>query len=121
MSTQVKEIKQYEMISIDPADVVKVYSASKEGCRCGCMGKYFYNPEHQEHGGKERGYEVSDNEVNMNMVKKVCKILNDNAASVEVQDGYIFNYQMENGHVYTAYAVESAKDLFVTKGDYNVR
>lgn len=85
-------------------DVLCAYSGRKEGCRCGCLGKYYYRSDAKEIASKDRGYEVRDNECNDKMVKKVIKLISE-ADKVEV-DGNIFNIEMENGRVYTIYLLD---------------
>lgn len=48
--------------------VMAVYSG-KPGCMCGCNGKYTYASKHRELAGKDRGYEVCDDEVNDRSMK----------------------------------------------------
>ena len=53
--------------------VLKVYSGKAGKCMCGCSGKYTYNPELREEGGKDRGYEVTEDECNERTVKMITK------------------------------------------------
>jgi hypothetical protein len=56
--------------------VVSVY-VGKNGCMCGCNGKYFYAKAFQEKAGKTRGYAVSDDEINDEKIKEVVDFLDD--------------------------------------------
>jgi len=63
-------------------DIVSVYSG-KPGCACGCLGIHRYNPKYQAVGTQRRGYKVEGDEMNLTHVKKVLKIMQTNAPSVE--------------------------------------
>ncbi len=98
------------MNTINVNDVVAVYSG-KDGCRCGCIGKYYYAKQHQAEGGKERGYPVSDDEVNDRMVAKVVarinqEIVDSNFINGVVIDGYIYDLPISDTRSYTAYLHE---------------
>lgn len=54
------------------ADVRSVYSG-KPGCMCGCRGKHSYAGAHREEAGQNRGYAVSDDEVNNAQVTRVLR------------------------------------------------
>lgn len=49
--------------AVDKSAIIKVYSG-RQGCACGCRGKYTYATEHRQFGSKERGYEVTADECN---------------------------------------------------------
>ena len=50
--------------------IESVYSSNKpDACMCGCCGKYTYTAVNRKRSGKERGYDVSKNEVNDRVVK----------------------------------------------------
>lgn len=59
-------------LDIDVSEVAFVYSG-KDGCACGCRGKYSYASQHQEWASNNRGYKVNDDEVNDKTVKQVVK------------------------------------------------
>lgn len=104
-STTLLEVKKFQFEYVAQRDVASVYSG-KEGCRCGCLGKYYYAKEHQVWGGKNRGYEVKDEEVNDAMVAKVCEYMNAHPSEVEViydNEDCIFDIKLGNERVYTAY------------------
>ena len=88
-------------VEIPVEAVGKVYSGKSGSCRCGCNGTYRYSPDFQTQGGKERGYEVKDEEVNMRQVKRVVKILNTHLTDVEFA-GDFADLQLE-GRDYTVY------------------
>jgi len=63
-------------INID--DVMSVYSGKNGRCCCGCAGKHTYASKWQAAAGKDRGFKVTDDEVNDRTVKlilgKIAKI-----------------------------------------------
>jgi len=91
--------------SIEVAKVYAVYSGKPDTCMCGCAGKYSYASEHREFGGKDRGYEVDDDEVNDRTVRAFTKKVS-NSDGVEVLDGYIYCVTIGNRF----YAVYTKKD-----------
>lgn len=78
---------------IDVTRVIDVYSGKIDRCCCGCAGKYSYHPDHTEAGSKERGYEVTQDEVNLRQVNRVVNLLNRNAEKVEVINESIFSLE----------------------------
>lgn len=56
--------------------VQSVYSGKANSCCCGCCGKHYYASKHVVAAGKNRGYEVTPDEVNDRMVKRVVNIIN---------------------------------------------
>ncbi len=59
----------------------------KDGCACGCGGKYTYTTAGRKAASKDRGYEVADNEVNDKRVAKIVKYINDRLDSAERHEG----------------------------------
>jgi hypothetical protein len=57
---------------MDISNITRVYNG-KIGCMCGCLGKYTVNPEYREQVGRERGYDVSDDEVSERTIKIIAK------------------------------------------------
>lgn len=58
--------------------VMSVYSGKAGKCYCGCSGNHRYAKAHQEVAGKDRGYAISDDEVNDTQVKKVFNLVKKN-------------------------------------------
>ncbi len=56
---------------IDLTKVASVYSGKAGKCCCGCAGKHTVASEHRDWVGKDRGYEVSDDEINDRTVKLI--------------------------------------------------
>lgn len=67
---------------IDVAKVARVYSG-KPGCMCGCLGKYTTQAAHREWAGKNRGYAISDSEVNDRTVRLLVNKMNAQADRLE--------------------------------------
>jgi len=53
---------------LDVNKVIKVYSG-RQGCMCGCRGRYSYASAFQQQASVERGYAVEQDEVNDRSVK----------------------------------------------------
>jgi hypothetical protein len=70
------------MTQFNVEKVMRVYSG-KPGCACGCNGIYRTNPQYIEEAGKDRGYPIQADELNMTQVKKITKLFNENIALVE--------------------------------------
>lgn len=69
--------------------VFKVYSG-KLGCMCGCRGKYSYASDEVEYGSKDRGYEVTDEDVSDRRVKMIAKqVLNSPDVTYESNYAYV--------------------------------
>jgi hypothetical protein len=66
------------------SEVLSVYSGKDGKCCCGCAGKYSYNSLHIAAGSKNRGYEVTRDEVNDRMI---CKVLNIVASAENIKIG----------------------------------
>ncbi len=68
--------------------VSSVYSGT-HGCCCGCKGKHTYASQHREWASKNRGYEVTDEDVGDRSVKLIVNRMNkmlDNGAKLEFPD-----------------------------------
>lgn len=74
-----------EVLQVKEESVVSVYSG-KPGCMCGCNGKYSYSEVHREFSTSDRGYEVTDDEINDKEVKRITKLINDNLMNCEFSD-----------------------------------
>ncbi len=95
---------------IDKANVLSVYSG-RPGCCCGCKGKHTYreDPDLRALGGRNRGYEVDDDEVNEAQVTRVVNELNENLDQVVEHDDF---YVVEYLHRwYIAYKLDHAQKL----------
>lgn len=92
---------------IEVKDVMSVYSG-KEGCACGCNGKYFTAKAHQAVASKDRGYEVTDDEISDSMIKKVTNLMN-NTPDNQVEKNSDWFSMMVGQRVYTLYFVPKVK------------
>ena len=91
--------------SLTVEDVLQVYSG-KQGCMCGCNGKYFVNPSHREEADKEHGYAHEDADMSPRMVKKVLKLL---------QEGSFVNYDENMAWVANRPSAERNYTMYLTK------
>jgi len=98
-------------------DILCGYSG-KPGCRCGCLGKYYYTQASAEEAGKRRGYPVSEDEISPRMIKKISNIINQNWDKVEVVDDkpesevildYLDESGSRDGRYYTLYLKPGSK------------
>jgi len=65
------------------SDVMSVYSGKAGACCCGCSGKHRYASAHQEVASKNRGYEVTDDEINDQQVRKILRLVQSEAEKAE--------------------------------------
>ncbi len=93
METRARKLTPKELIGLCNAHVEQVYSG-KQGCMCGCLGKYYMSPSP--------------------MVTKVLRLLKADSRLM-LQDGYIlyidFPQQGENERSYVAYLHEHSLPL----------
>jgi hypothetical protein len=91
--------------SIQPADVLTAYDGRKNNCACGCAGTYFYNPAYRELAGRQRGYEVKEEEVNMKELVRVLRIIQacDKIEAFRGADGETIVYADKGRRTYTLY------------------
>lgn len=101
MKTQIEQITKF--VSVEPSEIISVYTAKADGCKCGCNGTYWYASAHRNYAGSDRGYPVLDDEVSDSEVTRIAKILNKNAGMVEITGDCILNYKTPTGRIYTAY------------------
>lgn len=102
-----------DLNKVKPEQVLSAYRGRAGSCRCGCKGTYRYTKVNQEAAGKNRGYEVGDDEVSDRSVKQTLAMLQtqhmcfpvDVERSV-IRDGEtIFDMQVGNRD-YTVYVKE---------------
>lgn len=78
-------------IQIDVKDVRSVYSG-RPGCCCGCRGKHTYSSAHRAEAQENRGYEITDDEVNDKVVKlhvsRINKAIAAGDPGVEFDENY---------------------------------
>jgi len=113
MSTETTalETTTVDIQALTPELVMKVYSG-KQGCMCGCRGKYWVHPNHRAEADKDRGYAHDDDEVSAKQVKRILGILKADPRT-KVQDGYILyldREQLAEGErSYVAYLCHAAR------------
>ncbi len=101
--------KIFKMPDIKLEDIECVYRGRREGCRCGCLGDYFYPKVNREYASKERGYKISDGEVSDVKVMHVYnKLKKYETHGIDVIDNYIFNLSL-NPKQYTVYLKRGKK------------
>jgi xanthine dehydrogenase iron-sulfur cluster and FAD-binding subunit A len=96
------------ILTITPKQVQKAYSG-KQGCMCGCKGKYSINPAHKAEADVERGYEMPAAR-NLAQIKKVLRTLQ-NDPRVTLQNGYIVHLAKSDPDErnYVVYLCKSAR------------
>ena len=52
--------------------IAAVYDGKNGRCCCGCAGKYSFSSKNREAGGKQRGYEVTDDEISDYDVERIA-------------------------------------------------
>jgi hypothetical protein len=62
-------------------DVLWAYSGKVGHCCCGCAGKYSYNSKNRTLG-MERGYHITDADVNDTEVKRTLQLMQECSAAV---------------------------------------
>ena len=63
----------FDPMTLTVADVRSVYSGKAWSCCCGCSGTHSYASLLREEAGKDRGYPVTDDDVNDREVRRVLK------------------------------------------------
>lgn len=67
------------------------YVGKPNKCMCGCSGKYFYTKVNQVWSGEDRGYAITDDEVDDAKVQRAINKMKKNASlGIEVLDGFIY-------------------------------
>jgi len=93
------------MLNIKIDDVASVYSGKVNHCCCGCAGKHTVASKWRAYVGRDRGYEVRDEEVSDRTVKlilnKIAKVgpdqVNDDFVSAETDSRLYIAYLVKKG------------------------
>jgi len=100
-------------MKLEISQIASVYSGKDGKCCCGCSGKHYYAKAHQAASSKNRGYEVTDDEVSDRMVKKVVTKINDvMAMPADIQRAYQLDVDssyvsiVDGTRLYIAYYLE---------------
>jgi hypothetical protein len=80
---------------INPADVRSVY-VGKGACCCGCMGKHSYADAYTEEAGTDRGYAVTQDEVDDRVVARTLRLVQSEEALgvVDVDGGSVISTEV---------------------------
>lgn len=85
---------------INLAEVASVYQGKKDACCCGCAGSHRYASKHRDWASKDRGYKVTDDEVNDTTVLEVVNTIKALGGEYDETDHF---FATEGDTVYIAY------------------
>jgi hypothetical protein len=87
-----------EQVTLD-----RVFTAynGKVGCMCGCNGNYAYASQHAELASKDRGYEVTEDEISDNKIKRRFNTIKKFEGEYIVGETYV--YIEENDRCFAIY------------------
>ena len=88
---------------IELSKVMSVYSGRDGKCCCGCAGTHSYASIHREAASKDRGYEVTDEDISDRNVSRIVKKMN-RSNDVDVSGDHA-SLVVEN-RLYVAYFVQ---------------
>jgi len=97
-------IESQKEISFTPEDVSCVYVGKPNCCMCGCSGDYFYTSKNAAKAGQDRGYEVTEDEINDAKVNTVLELFEQSGRIENIYD-YIFT-KIIGGKRYTIYLIK---------------
>ena len=93
----------FEMPNISLDKINCAYVGKVNCCMCGCSGKYSYSNLNRKYSSKERGYEVSNDEINEDEIEFILDKLKGNAhKGIEVIEDYIYAFET-NTKTYVLY------------------
>ena len=95
-------------IKLEQVDCVYIGKPGK--CMCGCSGNYSYTSANRDASGRNRGYAVSDDDVNDKRVQYVISKLTKNAAA---------GIECTNGHIYQQVIGQTQYDIYMHEGEKN--
>lgn len=103
------------VLALTLTDIDKAYSgrpsASGNHCRCGCRGKYSYNPLLADNfigSSVDRGYPLDAKDLSLAGIKRALKEIKTYVTSggcATVEDDYV-DVELPSGRCYTAYLVK---------------
>lgn len=88
--------------------VLSTYVGTDGACCCGCSGKHMYVKATQELAGKERGYAVTDDDLDPGGFDACLDVIRDNPRLAEVRDDHVA--VVTRGMVHIAYFHPSFKE-----------
>jgi hypothetical protein len=97
--------------TVELVNVTSVYRGVAGACACGCKGNYRYAKAHQKWAGENRGYEVTDDEVNDTQVKKIFNLFASNVVDVEDYGDGRYSLTMDT-KAFTVYTLGTDKKSF---------
>lgn len=71
---------------VELENVASVYSGKNGRCCCGCAGKHTYASKFKDYSSEERGYKVTDDEVNDRTVKTIVNRINKNEDKLDMKE-----------------------------------
>jgi len=77
-----------KMPNLELSEISSAYishSGKANLCMCGCAGDYYYVKENQKESGKNRGYEIKNEECNDKLVKYVLNRMTKNAKDCSIE------------------------------------
>ena len=78
-----------KILSLNTDDILQVYVGRNKTCCCGCAGKHTYNPDFRALGSENRGYEVDEDECDINTIKRVLNKIKKNVTTADWQGDYV--------------------------------
>lgn len=87
--------------AIEREQVASVYSGRDGKCCCGCAGRHSYAAAHREWASANRGYPVSDDDINESAVTRIVNIINANRATARRASNHA--YVVLGARLYIAY------------------
>jgi len=97
-------VENTKEINFSPEQVSCVYIGKPNCCMCGCSGDYFYTSINTAKSGLDRGYEVTENEVNDAKVNTVLGLFEEGGRIENLFD-YIFT-KIISERQYTIYLIK---------------
>ena len=111
LSYDTNAIKTMPELEFNDINCVYISERNKVNtCMCGCAGEYYYNEVNRLDAGKNRGYKVTDEEINEKEVQTVLDLFlgycgDKNIEVIEESDNkYIFTIVISNKQ-YTIYTI----------------
>lgn len=74
---------QVDVQGLTLAEVASVYSGKAHACCCGCAGKHSYHAATRKEASKNRGYKLTDDELNEKQCTRVLNLVKKNVATAQ--------------------------------------
>lgn len=95
--------------SVTPAQVMSAYKGRAGKCYCGCSGTHNYNSQHVAAASKDRGYEVTPDEVNDEAIEDILETVKSN---FDPKDKDSYHIQEEPGGFVTHFTAVVGRTSF---------